>query len=224
MGNLEDVGVDDFQFVGILVAFGKDGLVELNHIGFLGELTLQVGESLVEGFVGHIEDDAECKHVAALVGSLLVSTLFLTDAGGERGDGGLDDGVGVFHLVGEGVLLVAGLLHSFVGEGVDVDNNGSTFLSPFQIGLEGCGVHGHEDVTLVTRAIDMVSHMNLITRDTGDGVVRGADFSRIVGESGDVVSRQGRGVGEESTRQLHSVTGIAGETDDEVVFINYLII
>ena len=69
----------------------------------------------------------------------------------------------------------------------------------------------------------MVTHMHLIARYASDGVVRCTDLGGIGGEGGDVITRQGRSIGKERSRQLHSVAGIAGKADNEVIFINYLI-
>ena len=148
-------------------------------------------KGLVEGLVGHVEDATQCEHIAALIGSLLISALLLADTSGEGGYGSLDDGVLAFQLIGEGIVGIAGLLHCLIGKGVDVDNNRSAFLSPLQVGLERGGVHGNEDVALVARAIDMVSNMYLVARNARDSVVRSTDLGGIVGESGDVVTRQG---------------------------------
>ena len=224
LSHLEDVRMNHLELVGIFITLGQDGFVELDDGGFLGELALQIGEGVVEGLMGGIEDDAEGKHVAALVGGLLVDALFLADALGEAGDGGLDDGVGALQLVGEGVLRVAGLLDGFIGEGVDVDDDGGTLLGPFQLRLEGSGVHGDEDVAFVTGAVDMVTHMHLIAADAGHGVVRGTDFGRIVGESGNVVAGESRCIREQCARKLHAVTRIASKSDHEVIFINNLIL
>ena len=224
MGNLEDVRVHHLQLVGIFVTLGQHGLVQGDDGGFLGELALQIGEGMVEGLVGGVEDDAEGEHVAALVGGLLVHTLCVTDFLGERGDGGLDDGVGALQLVGEGVLLVAGLLHGFVGEGVDVHYDGGALLGPLQLRLEGGGVHGHQDVALVAARVDVVTHMHLVTGDTGDGVVRSTDFGGVIGEGGDVVTGQGRCVAEQRAAKLHAVTRVASKSDHKVLFINYLIL
>ncbi len=224
MGDFEDMGVDNLQLVGILITLTQHSLVQLDDIGLLGKLALQISKSLVKLLVRHIEDDTQCEHVAALVGSLLVGTLFLTDASGERGDGSLNDGVGTLHFLGERILLVTGLLHSLVGESVDIHNHRSTLLCPLQIGFERGWVHGHKNITLVARTINMVTHMHLITRNACDCVVRSTNLSRIVGESGDVVTRQCRGVGKQRTRQLHTVARVTGKADDEVIFINYLIV
>ena len=56
---------------------------------------------------------------------------------------------------------------------------------------------------------------------TGRYVITQGDFSN---GKADVVTGEGRGVGEESARQLHTVTRITSKADNEVVLINYLIV
>ena len=223
VGNFEDVRMHHLQFVGIFVTFGQHGLVQGDDGRLFGKFALQIGKGVVEGLVGGIEDDAEGEHVAALVGGLLVNALGVAYLLGEAGDGGLDDGVGTLQLVGEGVLLVSGLLHGLVGEGVDVDDDGGTLLGPLQLALEGSGVHGDQYVAFVARAVDVVTHMHLVARDTGDGVVRSTYLGGVVGEGGNVVSGQSRCVAEQRTAELHAVSRVASKSDNEVLFINYLI-
>ena len=174
--------------------------------------------------MGGIEDDAEGEHVTALVGGLLVDALCVAYLLGEAGDRGFDDGVGTLKLIGERILRVAGLLHGLVGKGVDVDNDGGTLLGPLQLALEGSGIHGHEDVALVARGVDVVAHMHLVAAHAGDGVVRGADFGGVVGERGDVVAGQSRRVAEQRAAELHAVTRVASKSDHKVLFINNLIL
>ena len=70
----------------------------------------------------------------------------------------------------------------------------------------------------------MRTHVHLIAADTGDGVVRSADFGGIVGECGDIVARKGTGVGEQRTGQLHSVARVTSKSDNKVILINNLIL
>ena len=137
----------------------------------------------------------------------------------ERGDGRLDDGVGTLHLIGERVVVlgVAGFLQGLISESVDIHNDGGTFLGPLEVRLEGGRVHGDEDVALVAGAVDVVTHVHLIAGDAGDGVVRGADFRRIIGEGGDVVAGKRRSVREQGSGELHTVARVTRKTDDDVV-------
>ena len=219
----DDVGVDEFHFVGVFVTFGENGFVQFHHVGFLGKFAFEVGESLVERFVSHVEYDAEGEHVTAFVVGFLVGALFLAYAFGEGGYGGFHDGVFALELVGEGVGFVTGFLHRLFGESVDVNNHHSAFLGPFQVGFERGGVHCHKDVAFVAGAVDVVTHVHLESRNTGDGVVRGADFCRIVRESSDIVTCKCRCVGEQRAGELHAVARIACKADYEVVFFNYLV-
>ena len=66
--------------------------------------------------------------------------------------------------------------------------------------------------------------MHLVARYTGYRVVGGTNLGGLVGGRGDVVTRQGRRVGEERPRQLHTITGVPSEANHEVISINYLIV
>ena len=169
--------------------------------------------------MGGVEDDTQREHVTAAVGGLLVGALLVADALRERGDGCLDDGVGTFHLVRERVVAlgVAGFLEGLVGERVDIDDDGGAFLGPLEVRLEGGRVHGDEDVALVTGTVNVITHVHLIAGDAGDGVVRGADFRRIIGEGGDVVACEGGSVREQGSGELHAVARVTRKTDDDVV-------
>ena len=169
--------------------------------------------------MGGVEDDTQREHVAAAVGGLLVSALLVADTLRERGDRRLDDGVSALHLIGERVVVlsVAGFLKSLVGERVDIDDDGGAFLGPLEVRLEGGRVHRDEDVAFVAGTVDVITHVHLIARHTGDGVVRGADFRRIIGEGGDVVACEGGSVREQRSGKLHAVARVTRKTDDDVV-------
>ena len=70
----------------------------------------------------------------------------------------------------------------------------------------------------------MRTHVNLIAANAGNGVVRSTDFSRIVGECGDIVACKGTGIGEQRTGQLHSVARVTSKSDNKVILINNLIL
>jgi hypothetical protein len=55
--------------------------------------------------------------------------------------------------------------------------------------------------------------MDLVTGNTGQRALRGADLSGKVGESGEVVPMQGGRIGELGACKLHPVSGITGKTD-----------
>ena len=49
-------------------------------------------------------------------------------------------------------------------------------------------VHSHQDVGEVARRMHALANVHLKSRDTAQSALRSADFSRIVGESGDLVA------------------------------------
>lgn len=62
--------------------------------------------------------------------------------------------------------------------------------------------------------------MNLEARDPCDCIMRGPDFGWIIRECGKVVARQGSGVGEQGTNQLHPIPGIADKLDNYVLLVH----
>lgn len=62
--------------------------------------------------------------------------------------------------------------------------------------------------------------MNLEARNPGDCIVRGPDFGWIIRECGKVVARQGSGVGEQGTNQLHTISGVADKLDYHVLLVH----
>ena len=224
LGDADNLRVDKLQFLSIFKTLAEDCLVQLDHIGLLGELALQVGESLLQRLVGQEENHTQRKHIAALLGGFLVGTLLLANLGGEARNRRTHNGIGAFQLVGERILLIAGLFEGVLSESVHIDDDRSTLLGPFQLRLEGSGVHSDEDVALVARAVDVRANVNLIAADAGNSVVRSADFGGIVWESGDIVARKGTGVGEQRTGQLHTVARVTSKSDNKVILINNLIL
>lgn len=57
-------------------------------------------------------------------------------------------------------------------------------------------VHSHQDVGEVARRMHALANVHLKSRDTAQSALRSADFSRIVGESGDLVAHARRHVRE----------------------------
>ena len=49
-------------------------------------------------------------------------------------------------------------------------------------------------------------------------------LSRIIGESRDLVTEKSGRVGEQSACKLHTVTGVTGKTDNDIVYINNLVL
>src|SRR5262249_12504783 len=103
-------------------------------------------------------------------------------------------------------------------KGVAVDNERPSLTHVRQVGLEGCRVHGHQYVRIVTGGQDVVvGDVDLEGGDAGQGSRRGADLRREVRQGGEVVAEDGGGGSEAVTRELHAVAGVPGEANDRPV-------
>ncbi len=63
----------------------------------------------------------------------------------------------------------------------------------------------------------MVSEMQLEARYAGEGACRGPDFRWEIRLGGQVVAEDRRLLSEPVSGELHAVTGVAGEPDDDVI-------
>src|SRR5690606_25706189 len=91
---------------------------------------------------------------------------------------------------------------------------GAALAQVRDVDLQRGGVHGHQDVHLVTGRVNVITaKVKLITRDAINGAGRGANLGGKVRHGAHVVAKDGRRVGELHTAQLHAVAGIAGKTD-----------
>ena len=116
----------------------------------------------------------------------------------------------------ERVRLVARLLQVPVVEGVGVDDDRPALREVAQVHLERRGVHRHEHARLVARREDVVvGEMDLEARHTGQRPGRRADLRREVGKRREVVPEDRRLAREAVTRELHPVTRVAREADDD---------
>src|SRR5580765_2833444 len=105
------------------------------------------------------------------------------------------------------------------GEGVGIDDKDAVGLEVGQIHLEGCGVHGDENIDGIARRVDLIRReVQLVAADAGESARRGADFGREIRESGDVVAVKGDRVGELAAGDLHAVAGVSGEANDGAVY------
>ncbi len=86
------------------------------------------------------------------------------------------------------------------------------------MGLEGGGVHGDEDVGMVPGSEDVVvRYVDLERRHPGDRTGRRPYFSREVGQRSQVVAEK-TGTGRETVaHELHPITRVTGEPDDDPV-------
>ena len=118
----------------------------------------------------------------------------------------------------ERVLGVARLLEVSLLEGVFVDDQRATRLEAVQLGHQRCRVHRDQHVRLVAGRGDVVvGDVDLEGGHAADRAGRGADLGREVGHRRQVVAEAGAHGGETAAGELHPVSGVAGEADDEVV-------
>ena len=85
-----------------------------------------------------------------------------------------------------------------------------------EVAPQGCGVHHDEHVRRVTRREDLAAReLELKAGDAGEASSWGTDLRREVRECRDVVPRNRGRPGELGPGELHSVTGVAHEADDD---------
>jgi hypothetical protein len=120
--------------------------------------------------------------------------------------------------VAERVLRIACFLEVALVEGVGVDDQHPTLRDVLEVRLQRGGIHGHEDARLVAGSKDVViREVHLKSGDTGQGACRRPDLGGEVRERRKVVAHQRRLAREPVARQLHTVTGVAGEPDDHPI-------
>src|SRR6202034_3049445 len=99
----------------------------------------------------------------------------------------LVDRVGGQGAVGQGVLGVPRLGQVALLEGVAVDDEDRSLGHQLDVGLQGGGVHGHQDVGRVARRQDVVvRNVHLEGGHPVDGAGGGPDLGREVREGGQV--------------------------------------
>ena len=228
LGGSHRIGIGDGLHVGgIVEAVVQDLLVGLDHLRvLLGELALEVLVDVLEGPAVDVAGHAEREHVLAFVDGLGVHAEILEALLRKGGDGRYEERPVLDVELGEGILgLESGLLHSGLVESVAVNEDHGRGLAPFGVCLECGRVHGDQKVAEVSRRVDVrASDMHLEAGDSGDGAVRRADLRRIVRESGQFVSVDGRHIGKERPGELHAVTRIPRETNYNIFSINYLVL
>ncbi len=91
-------------------------------------------------------------------------------------------------------------------------------IEPVQVGLERRRIHRHQHVRLVAGRGDVVvGDVDLEGRHAGQRPGRGPDLRGEVGQRGQVVAEHGAGAREAVAGELHAITGVAGEADDDAV-------
>ncbi len=193
-------------------------LVGGHHRRVLAELRLDPVEGRLERTRIHPAHETEGEEVLRALG---VSLLHIEIGG--RPDGQLRHGDFVHDVAVEGAIgpridLVPTLLEVPFVERVDVEDQGALWLQPIELALQCRRVHRHEHVGLVTRGVDVVvGDVHLEGRHTGLGSLGCPDLGREIRERGKVIAGKRARRGEAITRELHAVSGVAGESDDHVV-------
>ena len=114
--------------------------------------------------------------------------------------------------------LVADLGQVPLGELVGVDDQVTASRQVLDVGLQGGRIHRDQDVRRVTRGEDVVvGELQLETRYARESTGRSPDLGREVRHGGQVVTEDGGLLREPVSRELHAVTRVAGEPDDDVI-------
>ena len=130
---------------------------------------------------------------------------------------GLHDVFGQFVGV-QRVGLVPDLGQVALGELVGVGDDQAAARQVVDVGLQRGRVHRDQHVGTVTRGEDVVvGDLDLERRHTGQRALRCADLGGVIRLGGKVVAEE-RGLrGEPVTGQLHAVTGVTREADDDLL-------
>ena len=105
-----------------------------------------------------------------------------------------------------------------LGELISIDNDGPTPWDVGQVRLQRGRVHRDQDVRRVPRCQDdMVGEVELEARDAQQRALRRPDLCREVGKRGDVIAERGGLRGESVPGELHPITRVSCETNDNTV-------
>ena len=66
--------------------------------------------------------------------------------------------------------------------------------------------------------------MDLETGNAGYGTVRSTNLCRIVREGGNLVTVQCRSICKQGTGQLHTISGVSGKTDYDIIGVNNFVL
>jgi hypothetical protein len=138
--------------------------------------------------------------------------------GGHRGERHADQLPLVQRAVLQRVAGVPDLGQVARGELVGVGDQQAAAGQVGEVGLQRGRVHHDQDVGGVTRGHDVVvGEVQLEGADARQGARRRPDLGGEVGQRRQVVAERGRLTGETTAGQLHAVTGVAGQPDDDAV-------
>ena len=163
-------------------------------------------------------DEAEGVHVAG-AGGVGAGQAQVRD--GRRGEPGQVEGVDVVVVeaaVGQRVRGVVDLGEVPRAELGGVGDDRAAALEVDQVGAQGRGVHGDEDVHLVAGGLDVdAGEVHLEAGDAADRALRRADLGGVQGQGREVVADEHAVGGEAVAGELHAVAGIAREADHHTV-------
>ena len=217
--NTIDIGGRAMCVVSVVIAC-------LNHldVGFgdgwlFGKLLTKEVESHLQVATEEPAYEADGKHVAALEHRLHIHSRVGKAVLDHRGQRAGDDAVGIDAHLLDGVFgLELSFLQILRTEAIGVyDDSGSRLSIAILCLQRGC-VHRNEHIAQITRSIDLTgTYVHLISTDTCERTLRGADVGRIVGKGADTVTYGCRDRRKNVSGQLHAVTGITRETDNNTV-------
>ena len=103
-------------------------------------------------------------------------------------------------------------------EALPVDDQDAARLQVFEVRLEGCRVHGDQDIQVVTGGEDRKGgEVQLESADARQRPGRGADLGRKVRERREVIAGERRLGRELHAGDLHAVARVTREPDDDGV-------
>ena len=185
-----DVGGRRMGVVTIVVACLYDADISLGDGRFLGELLAQEVEDNLQVATEQPAYQTDGKHVAALEHRLHVHARIGKAFLHHRGQGTGYNAIGVDAHLGDGIVgLELGLLQVLRAKGIGVDDDGGLGLGIAILGLQRCGIHGHQHVALISGRVNHAgTDVHLIAAHSRQRALRGAYVGRIVGEGADTVS------------------------------------
>jgi hypothetical protein len=136
----------------------------------------------------------------------------------QLGDVDREDLKAVERAVGQRVGRVLRLLEVLLVELLLVDDENAVGLEVIDVDLERGRIHRHQDVGRIARREHVAAgEVQLEAADARQRAGRGANLGWKVGQGAQVVADQRRLVGEVHARELHAVTRVTGEANDDLI-------
>ncbi len=197
-----------------VVISGIDHLgISLKDRRLTGKFLAEEVECAFQWAVKQPAHKAKSKEIAAFDDRLVVKSAVGKRGLGHGGDGHIE------HLGTDSELTdrIVGCIERFLEIGllerVDINDDHAAFLYVVDVLFECRGIHCHENITFVTRSVDIRSYAHLKARHTAKRTLRSADLGRIVRERGDLVAQACGDICKDIAHELHAVAGVAGEAD-----------